>query len=169
MRTWGPSCCLINTIFYYSSYSITSEEDYFAIDPVTGVISLKKEFIRSQTESKYIFKVQAKDSGLKNLSSESTVVIPVINKDQPMFSNNYYGTVSEDAQPGRVIMKVAAKGRDNRQVYYEISGGDEYELFNVGFTTGMFISMGKRKKKRIFRILISGRNHSVRISSCYLS
>ena len=146
---------LINNIYGYSSYSIISEEDYFAIDPITGVISLKKEFIRSQTESKYVFKVQAKDSGVKSLSSESTVVIPVINKDQPMFSNNYYGTVSEDAQPGHVILKVAAKGRDDRQVYYQISDGDEYELFDVGFTTGMFISVGKEKKK-IFWILVNG-------------
>lgn len=137
-------------MYGYSSYSITPEEDYFVIDPVTGVISLKKEFIRSQTESKYIFRVQAKDSGEKSLSSESTVVIPVINKDQPMFSNNYYGTVSEDAQPGHVILKVAAKGRDDRQVYYQISDGDEYELFDVGFTTGMFDPMRKENEKKIF-------------------
>lgn len=137
-------------MYGYSSYSITPEEDYFAIDPVTGVISLKKEFIRSQTESKYIFRVQAKDSGEKSLSSESTVVIPVINKDQPMFSNNYYGTVSEDAQPGHVILKVAAKGRDDRQVYYQISDGDEHELFDVGFTTGMFVPMWKENEKKNF-------------------
>ena len=53
-----------------------------------------------------------------------------------MFDNNYFGEVTEDAQIGDTVVKVTASGPDNRQVYYQIVNGDEYQQFHVGFTSG---------------------------------
>ena len=111
-------------------------DHYFNCDSITGVISLKKTFVKSQTKPKYLLRVRAADNGTNVLSSETIVEISVINKDQPMFSKHYDVQVYEDEQKGHRLLAVNAKGRDDRQVYYQISSGDYYEVFKLGFTTG---------------------------------
>lgn len=100
------------------------------------MISLKKRFIKSQASQKYKLKLRVSDHGEDVLSSDSEVDFIIINKDQPMFDNNYFGEVTEDAQIGNPVAKVMASGPENRQVYYQIVRGDDYQQFHVGFTSG---------------------------------
>ena len=123
-------------------YELLSEKDYFTCDSTSGVITLKKSFVKSQSKPKYILKVKASDNGKNILSSEAMIEIPVINKDQPMFTKNYNVIVSEDAPVGQNLIQIKAHGCENRQVYYEISNGDEFERFDVGFTSGMCTLFG---------------------------
>ena len=105
--------------------------------PDTGIISLQKKFIKSKASEQYQLTVRASDRGTPSLSSTAFVEMFIINKDQPMFAaSNYFGEVLEDAQIDDVVATVKAKGAKNRQVYYQIVEGDEYEQFHVGFTTG---------------------------------
>lgn len=59
-----------------------------------------------------------------------------------MFTKTYEVAVREDAPLGNNLVKMEAKGRDNRQVYYEIMNGDPYHMFTVGFTSGELIVAG---------------------------
>lgn len=100
------------------------------------MISLRKKFIKSKASQQYQLVVQASDRGTPSLSSTAVVEMFIINKDQPMFANNYIGKVPEDAQIGHSVTTVNAKGAKNRKVYYQIVEGDQFEQFHVGFTTG---------------------------------
>ena len=125
----------------YLRYTIASgdgdAESFFAMHPDTGMISLRKKFIKSKASQQYQLVVKASDRGTPSLSSTTVVEMFIINKDQPMFGNNYIGEVPEDAQIGDSVTTVNAKGAKNRKVYYQIVEGDEFEQFHVGFTTGI--------------------------------
>ena len=111
-------------------------QEFFNIHPQTGQITLKKKFIKSKASKQYSIVVKASDHGKPSLSSEATVEMFIINKDQPKFKSNYYGNIAEDAQIGDKVVTVYATGPKNRQVYYQIVDGDDYEQFHVGFASG---------------------------------
>ena len=110
---------------------------YFNCESDTGVITLKKKFIKSQAKPKYMLTVRASDTGA--LQDIATIEMHLINKDQPMFAGNYIETIPEDTPQGQSIVKITARGRNDRQVYYHIVEGDTYEVFHIGFTNGMYI------------------------------
>ncbi|XP_066917747.1 protocadherin Fat 1-like [Clytia hemisphaerica] len=126
-------------------YSMVSGDgqEFFSIHPQTGQVTLKKKFIKSKASKQYSIVVKASDHGTPSLSSEATVEMFIINKDQPKFKSNYYGNVAEDAQIGDKVVTVYATGPKNRQVYYQIVAGDEYEQFHVGFASGEVIVAGR--------------------------
>ena len=109
---------------------------HFAINSQTGVITLSEKFIRGIAPQKVVFKIAATDHGYPSLSGYTSVELPIINKDQPVFSKNYNATIPENAELGATVLKVQAKSRYNREVYYSIIEGDDYESFDIGFVTG---------------------------------
>lgn len=109
--------------------------EFFSCHRDTGVITLRKKIVKSQGIDKCTIEVRASDT--KGLKDYITVELGIINKDQPMFSSNYMQSIPEDAPQGQSIVKISAHGRNNRQVYYQIVEGDEYETFHVGYTNGM--------------------------------
>lgn len=117
-------------------YEIASgNQEYFECNAETGAIFLKKKFLKSHNP-KYYLTIRASDNGSLVLTSVCTVELQIINEDQPMFTNNYNALVSEDAQPAEHVIQIEAKGHNQQQVYYQIVGGDEYKVFNLGFTSG---------------------------------
>lgn len=129
----------VSIIFFEFRYEIASgNQEYFECNAETGAIFLKKKFLKSHNP-KYYLTIRASDNGSLVLTSVCTVELQIINEDQPMFTNNYNALVSEDAQPAEHVIQIEAKGHNQQQVYYQIVGGDEYKVFNLGFTSGRLI------------------------------
>ena len=78
----------------------------------------------------YRIAVRANDNGTPELSSNATVIVRVIDKNdnEPVFKNSKYSfNVSEDAVVKTTIGQVVAKDKDegsNGQVVYSIIGGN---------------------------------------------
>ncbi|XP_065667525.1 protocadherin Fat 1 [Hydra vulgaris] len=117
-------------------YSMLTKEEYFTCDSITGEISLLKGFIKSLTKPAYSLYIQASDNGTNILTSKVLVEIPVLNEDQPKFMKIYEASINEDITQGSTIFTIVALAPQNRQVFYQIYAGDEFEVFEIGLTTG---------------------------------
>lgn len=115
------------------TYSLSSEfddvGDVFAIDGVSGWLTTLKE-LDCETKGRYKFAVVAFDHGRKvQLSSTAMVEVEVSdeNDNSPQFTRNIYkGLVSEDSQPGEVVVALSMTDADvtesNRQATCYITG-----------------------------------------------
>ena len=81
--------------------------------------------------------VAAFDGGSPPLSSETIVRIKTVDKNQPIFGQQYYAaSVSESAEPLSPVLSVQASSPSGRQLIYAIVSGNEGEEFAVDFNTG---------------------------------
>ncbi|KAJ6647339.1 Fat-like cadherin-related tumor suppressor like [Pseudolycoriella hygida] len=122
------------------SYSLSEDsENSFKIDKVSGTIRTTKslDFEERQVHSLI---VRAIDRGTPALSSETSVIIEVIdvneNKYAPQFEDFVLsGSVSENQPIGTHVMIVAAKDNDapgpDSRITYSIRGGDGLGLFSI--------------------------------------
>lgn len=101
---------------------------------------VKEKFIKGKTPGKFILQITAEDMGSPKLESVTTVEIPVVNEDMPVFDKNYQFSVSEDATFSTIVGKISAKGPQGRLVYYSIASGDEYDQFSLDFNTGKILN-----------------------------
>lgn len=122
------------------SYSLSEDsESSFKIDKFSGTIRTTKalDFEERQVHSVI---VKAIDRGTPALSSETSVIIEVIdvneNKFAPQFEDFVLsGSVSENQPVGTHVMIVAAKDSDapgpDSRITYSIRGGDGLGLFSI--------------------------------------
>ncbi len=115
-------------------YEIASEN--FAIDDKTGAITVKERFVKGKTPAKFILKVYAHDMGQPQLTTATTVEVPVVNEDMPMFDKNYHFYMPENSALGAKVGTITAKGPQGRNVFYSIPKGDLYNQFSLDFNTG---------------------------------
>uniref|UniRef100_A0A6Q2YSL2 FAT atypical cadherin 1a n=1 Tax=Esox lucius TaxID=8010 RepID=A0A6Q2YSL2_ESOLU len=113
-------------------YSIVADTDQFAIDELTGVVTVKRLLDR-EVHPVYVLKIAARDQAIDEPQLVSTVLLKVIledvNDNPPGFiPSNYHVKVREDLPIGTVIMWLEAYDPDigpSSQVRYSlIDNGD---------------------------------------------
>uniref|UniRef100_A0A3Q1CVG3 Cadherin domain-containing protein n=1 Tax=Amphiprion ocellaris TaxID=80972 RepID=A0A3Q1CVG3_AMPOC len=129
--TYGNSARLV--------YAITQGQDFFSVDPQTGVLRTAIPDMDRETQDEYLVVLQAKDMGghLGGLSGTTTVTVRLsdVNDNPPHFRRSAWSfSVSELAAPGVEVGRLTATDPDlgeNAQLEFTIMDADEAEIFNV--------------------------------------
>ncbi|XP_029939490.1 cadherin-24 [Salarias fasciatus] len=129
--TYGNSARLV--------YAITQGQDFFSVDPQTGVLRTAVPDMDRETQDEYLVVLQAKDMGghLGGLSGTTTVTVRLsdVNDNPPHFRRSAWSfSVSELAAPGVEVGRLTATDDDlgeNAQLEFNIMDGEEAEIFNV--------------------------------------
>ncbi|XP_046579033.1 protocadherin Fat 4-like [Haliotis rubra] len=125
--------------FSISQGSSSSQgRDYFIIDSVSGVVTLRQSLMTDNTQATiYTFNVDATDTGVPSLSSgnAATVIINVVrNRNPPFFIGQPYSTYINRTLPvGAVVYDLDAQDSDIRAPYntieYDVIGDDVSPVF----------------------------------------
>ncbi|GAA6217826.1 cadherin-4-like [Lates japonicus] len=129
--TYGNSARLV--------YAITQGQDYFSVDPQTGILRTAVPDMDRETQDEYLVVLQAKDMGghLGGLSGTTTVTVKLsdVNDNPPHFRRSAWSfSVSELAAPGVEVGRLTATDPDlgeNAQLEFTILDTEEAEIFNV--------------------------------------
>ncbi|XP_076582606.1 cadherin-7-like [Chaetodon auriga] len=129
--TYGNSARLV--------YAITQGQDYFSVDPQTGVLRTAAPDMDRETRDEYLVVLQAKDMGghLGGLSGTTTITVKLtdVNDNPPHFRRSAWSfSVSELAAPGVEVGRVTATDPDlgeNAQLEFTILDAEEAEMFNL--------------------------------------
>ncbi|KAM7410428.1 hypothetical protein PAMA_001731 [Pampus argenteus] len=129
--TYGNSARLV--------YAITQGQDYFSVDPQTGVLRTAVPDMDRETQDEYLVVLQAKDMGghLGGLSGTTTVTVKLsdVNDNPPHFIRSAWSfSVSELAAPGVEVGRLTATDPDlgeNAQLEFTILDAEEAEIFNI--------------------------------------
>uniref|UniRef100_A0A3Q0QP40 Cadherin 24 n=1 Tax=Amphilophus citrinellus TaxID=61819 RepID=A0A3Q0QP40_AMPCI len=129
--TYGNSARLV--------YAITHGQDFFSVDPQTGVLRTAVPDMDRETQDEYLVVLQAKDMGghLGGLSGTTTVTVRLsdVNDNPPHFRRSAWSfSVSELAAPGVEVGRLTATDPDlgeNAQLEFTILDTEEAEIFNV--------------------------------------
>ncbi|XP_074492883.1 cadherin-7 [Sebastes fasciatus] len=129
--TYGNSARLV--------YAITQGQDYFSVDPQTGVLRTAIPDMDRETRDEYLVVLQAKDMGghLGGLSGTTTVTVKLsdVNDNPPHFRRSAWSfSVSELAAPGVEVGRLTASDPDlgeNAQLEFTILDAEEADIFNI--------------------------------------
>uniref|UniRef100_A0A3Q1IJZ9 Cadherin domain-containing protein n=1 Tax=Anabas testudineus TaxID=64144 RepID=A0A3Q1IJZ9_ANATE len=129
--TYGNSARLV--------YAITQGQDYFSVDPQTGVLRTAVPDMDRETQDEYLVVLQAKDMGghLGGLSGTTTVTVKLsdVNDNPPHFRRSAWSfSISELAAPGVEVGRLTATDPDlgeNAQLEFTILDTEEAEMFNI--------------------------------------
>lgn len=129
----------LNSIIRYSIFSGDSSHA-FAIDPVTGVISVNSG-LNYEQRSSYTLTVRAQDQGYSTQVSSITVTITVtdVNDNAPVFEDSYAPLIMENNLPNADIVQVRADDADsgvNGMINFRLES-DYDGLFTIGSTSGL--------------------------------
>uniref|UniRef100_A0AAF5I050 Uncharacterized protein n=1 Tax=Strongyloides stercoralis TaxID=6248 RepID=A0AAF5I050_STRER len=81
--------------------------------------------------------IKATDKGTPSLSSTSYILMKIVDKSLPIFSQNRYRQkIKENLPPNNDIMKVRATSYSNGTIGYFLVTTDKYSSFFVSFETG---------------------------------
>ncbi|KAL3182236.1 hypothetical protein MRX96_007436 [Rhipicephalus microplus] len=97
-----------------ASYSIEPENPYFAIDKLSGVVTIHKRVDYEEVQE-LRFSVVVRDTGIPQLSAVALVTATVtnINDNDPTFSKKaYHASVQENAPQGTFVTRVEARDID---------------------------------------------------------
>uniref|UniRef100_A0A3Q1FYB9 FAT atypical cadherin 3b n=1 Tax=Acanthochromis polyacanthus TaxID=80966 RepID=A0A3Q1FYB9_9TELE len=121
---------------------VNSVNDFFSIDPVTGIVILEKSLDRESRDS-YRVRVQATDRAghLPCLPQvDLTILVLDVNDNAPVFQRRDYGvTVPEDVAVGTEVIRVLATSADigpNAEITYNIRSGNELGKFIIDTKLG---------------------------------
>ena len=133
------------------TYNLKFPNDFFSVDPTSGEILSKQALKYKHTlkglspENQYQLSVIATDNGKPPMSSETSVLINVVdaNNNAPRFVNDgnyYFSPVLERAQIGQPILQVSAVDDQdfgiNAEVQYEKVGGNGTDYFALEKNSG---------------------------------
>ncbi|XP_041646413.1 cadherin-24 [Cheilinus undulatus] len=129
--TYGNSARLV--------YAITQGQDYFSVDPQTGILRTAVPDMDREARDEYLVVLQAKDMGghLGGLSGTTTVTVRLtdVNDNPPHFRRSAWSfSVSELAAPGVEVGRLSAADPDlgeNAQLEFTILDAEEAETFNI--------------------------------------
>ena len=117
------------------SYSL-DQQQYFAINSDTGVVTTKVSFDRENPEHN-LLTVTAQDKGTPPLKAEASVKVKIVdqNDQPPIFPKARYETkVPENAAIGSSILDLTATDADigdNARLDYFVSSGDSSQNFRM--------------------------------------
>ncbi|XP_033127144.1 protocadherin Fat 4-like [Anneissia japonica] len=130
-------------------YRMKTMSDYFKIDSVTGVISIKNEILFVTQDSTitdpnvYSVSVVAYDRGIPLFSNDTVILFHVqdSNDHPPVFEEeSYFSPAPENIRIGQSIIQVVAKDEldigINAEILYSVSGGNGSATFVVNPTSG---------------------------------
>lgn len=127
------------TIGNIVTYSITSGQTEFNIDPNSGQISTK-EFLDIETTASYTLIVEASDGSLTS-SATVTVALLDINDNNPMFSplGPYIKTINESLVIGTIIFDLNATDADvtPTNFVFSITSGNDAANFFISASAGI--------------------------------
>ncbi|XP_068599680.1 cadherin-24 [Brachionichthys hirsutus] len=120
-------------------YAITQGQDFFSVDPQTGVLRTAVPDMDRETRDEYLVVLQAKDMGghLGGLSGTTTVTVKLsdVNDNPPHFRRSAWTfSISELAAPGVEVGRVSASDPDvgdNAALDFAILDAEEAEIFNI--------------------------------------
>ncbi|RXG68943.1 Cadherin EGF LAG seven-pass G-type receptor 3 [Armadillidium vulgare] len=125
-------------------YYLLTEGPEFAIDRVSGQLSLQQPLDRDNGQKEHFLTVIAKDLADDPLqgSCSFTVVVEDINDNPPIFDQESYSrTIPSDTQENAPILRLTATDNDagkNAEVRYSIDGsGDDLEYFLIDENSGV--------------------------------
>ncbi|XP_072294886.1 cadherin-24-like isoform X2 [Eucyclogobius newberryi] len=129
--TYGNSARLV--------YAITHGQDYFSVDPQTGVLRTAVPDMDRESRDEYLVVLQAKDMGghLGGLSGTTTVTVKLsdVNDNPPHFRRSAWSfSISELAAPGVELGRLTASDPDlgeNAQLQFNIIDTEEAQIFNI--------------------------------------
>ncbi|XP_034736659.1 cadherin-24 [Etheostoma cragini] len=129
--TYGNSARLV--------YAITQGQDYFSVDPQTGVLRTAVPDMDRETRDEYLVVLQAKDMGghLGGLSGTTTITVRLsdVNDNPPHFRRSAWSfSISELAAPGVEVGRLTASDPDlgeNAQLEFSILDTEEAKTFNI--------------------------------------
>uniref|UniRef100_A0A3B3ZEW6 Cadherin domain-containing protein n=1 Tax=Periophthalmus magnuspinnatus TaxID=409849 RepID=A0A3B3ZEW6_9GOBI len=128
--TYGNSARLV--------YAITHGQDYFSVDPQTGVLRTAVPDMDRESRDEYLVVLQAKDMGghLGGLSGTTTVTVKLsdVNDNPPHFRRAWSFSISELAAPGVEVGRLTASDPDlgeNAQLEFTIMDTEEAQIFNI--------------------------------------
>jgi len=117
------------------SYQLVYGEDYFEIDPETGVIRIING-LDYEVQQVHNISVRAQDGGIPPLISVCFINIEVVDVNEnllpPVFENFFeYGYVSENVPVGTQVLQVKAYDPDGDGVMYSIRDGTGLGRFMI--------------------------------------
>ncbi|XP_064092540.1 cadherin-related tumor suppressor-like [Macrobrachium nipponense] len=143
------------------SYSLKFPSDFFSVDPASGEILSKQALKYKHTlkgpspENQYQLAVVATDNGKPPMSSESSVIINVVdaNNNPPKFSeDSYFTPVPESSEIGQKIIQLqATDDRDfgiNAEIEYQKVSGNGSDYFMLEPKTG-WITVARTLEGRV--------------------
>ncbi|XP_063736768.1 cadherin-24-like [Eleginops maclovinus] len=129
--TYGRSAQLV--------YSITQGQDFFSVDPQTGVLRTAVPDMDRETRDEYVVELQARDMGghQGGLSGTTTITVRLsdVNDNPPHFRRSSWSfSVSELAAPGVEVGRLTASDPDlgeNAILEFTILDTEEGGIFNI--------------------------------------
>ena len=116
--------------------------DLFRVGRKSGLISLKQQ-LNSPRED-YILTVAAYDGGSPPYSSETQILVKVVEKSVPTFSEqSYKTTVPENIETFSPVLNAAAVSPLGGELIYTLESGNEEQIFSVDYSAGViFVNEG---------------------------
>lgn len=139
-----------------------NENDFFEVDPHTGLIVTKQVLDHEDTKH-FNFKVRVTDNGAAPLSSEAYVLINVtdVNDNPPDFvTSQYEASLDEMAKCGHIVIKIQASDPDTgdlNNLKYKILSGNEGRYFNINESSGIisFSNVCKRNLDPYYNLTVA--------------
>lgn len=156
-------------------YTIPSgiADNFFAVDPVTGLITTTTNEIDREIKSSYFITAYVQDSGYPVLYDTATVIINVtdINDNPPVFKESEISIVIPENTVQNAIHTFVAHDADvgdNSHVKYKITDGNTDGKFSINSDTGVLSSgILDREVHHEYELQITASDGS-RSSSCTL-
>ncbi|XP_046394541.1 fat-like cadherin-related tumor suppressor homolog isoform X2 [Ischnura elegans] len=153
-------------------YSLVGEGGFpvsaFSVDPLTGTIRTAATLDFEERQS-HLLTVVARDRGSPSLSSETTLLVEIVdvneNRHAPRFEDFVAtATVPENQPVGTVVTRVMAKDADppgdDSRLAYSIRGGDGLGYFSIDDQgTIRTLAVLDRESRRHFWITVYAKDH----------
>ena len=123
----------------YSFGEAGDGEGSFKIDKLSGTIRTAKQLDFEERQVHSLI-VKAIDKGTPSLSSETSIIVEIIDVNENRFAPQFEdivlnGSVTENQNPGAHVITIVAKDADqpgpDSRVTYSIRGGDGLGIFTI--------------------------------------
>ncbi|KAK5931440.1 hypothetical protein CgunFtcFv8_027587 [Champsocephalus gunnari] len=120
-------------------YSLTQGQDFFSVDPQTGVLRTAVPDMDRETRDEYVVELQARDMGghQGGLSGTTSITVRLsdVNDNPPHFRRSSWSfSVSELAAPGVEVGRLTASDSDlgeNALLEFSILDSEQGDIFNI--------------------------------------
>jgi parallel beta-helix repeat protein len=122
------------------TYSIVSgnQNNAFSINSNDGLLTVNNSSeLNFEENHEYKLTIVVQDNGDGNLTTFTTVIISLVDMNEPPTIVNQVFSVIENSPTGTEIGKVVASDPDGQQVSYTVVSGNEFNTFSINDYTGL--------------------------------